>query len=86
MKYNFKRALIQQSNWYYKMEGLEKKKWVLVSDYIFVSTFPKIWFRWKTQMKWVRIMVFNAAIYNISAILWWSVLLVEETGVPGENH
>jgi hypothetical protein len=23
---------------------------------------------------------------NISAISWWSVLLVEETGVPGENH
>jgi len=31
-------------------------------------------------------MVFNATIYNISVILWWSVLLVEETGVPGENH
>jgi hypothetical protein len=28
------------------------------------------------------VMVFN----NISAILWQSVLLVEETGVPGENH
>jgi hypothetical protein len=23
---------------------------------------------------------------NISAILWWSVLLVEEAGVPRENH
>jgi hypothetical protein len=23
---------------------------------------------------------------QFSAILWWSVLLVEETGVPGENH
>ena len=23
---------------------------------------------------------------NISVILWWSVLLVEETGVTGENH
>ena len=23
---------------------------------------------------------------NISAILWWSVILVEETGVPGENR
>jgi hypothetical protein len=23
---------------------------------------------------------------NISAIYWWSVLLVEETGVPGEIH
>jgi hypothetical protein len=31
-------------------------------------------------------MVFNATFNNISAILWWSVLLVEETGVPGENR
>jgi hypothetical protein len=23
---------------------------------------------------------------NISVISWWSVLLLEETGVPGENH
>jgi hypothetical protein len=25
-------------------------------------------------------------IETISAISWWSVLLVEETGEPGENH
>jgi hypothetical protein len=31
-------------------------------------------------------MVFNATFNNISAILWRSVLFVEETGVPGENH
>ena len=31
-------------------------------------------------------MVFNATFINISAILWRSALLVEETGVPGENH
>jgi hypothetical protein len=31
-------------------------------------------------------MVLNATFNNISAILWQSVLLVEETGVPGENH
>jgi hypothetical protein len=23
---------------------------------------------------------------NISVISWWSVLLLEETGVPGKNH
>jgi hypothetical protein len=34
----------------------------------------------------VRVMVFNATFHNISAISWRSVLLVEETGVPGENH
>ena len=31
-------------------------------------------------------MVFNATFNNISVILWWSVLLVEETGVPAEKH
>ena len=31
-------------------------------------------------------MVFNATFNNISAISWRSVLLVEETGGPGEDH
>ena len=34
----------------------------------------------------VRVMVFNATFNNISVISWLSVLLVEETGVPRENH
>jgi hypothetical protein len=32
------------------------------------------------------VMVFNATVNNISVTSWRSVLLVEETGVPGENH
>jgi hypothetical protein len=32
------------------------------------------------------LMVFNATFNNISVILWRSVVLVEETGEPGENH
>ena len=31
-------------------------------------------------------MVLNVTFGNISVISWWSVLLVEETGVPGKNH
>jgi hypothetical protein len=31
-------------------------------------------------------MVVNATFNNISAISWLSALMVEETGVPGENH
>ena len=30
-------------------------------------------------------MVFNATFNNISVITWQSVLLMEETGVPGET-
>ena len=36
--------------------------------------------------KGVRVMVLNTTFKNISFISWLSVLLVEETGVPGENH
>jgi len=28
----------------------------------------------------------NAKFNNISVLSWRSVLLVEETGIPGENH
>ena len=31
-------------------------------------------------------MVIDATFNNISVISWWLVLLVEETGVPEENH
>ena len=32
------------------------------------------------------VMVFNVTFNNISAISWRSVLLVDETGILGENH
>ena len=38
----------------------------------------------KAGLAWF--MVFNATFNNISVISWRSVLLVEETGGPGENH
>ena len=48
-----------------------------------------VFFRWLTIMDRLRLrvmaMVFKATFNNISAISWWSVLLVEETGVPGET-
>jgi hypothetical protein len=34
----------------------------------------------------IRIDQNNATFNNISVISWQSVLLMEETGVPGENH
>jgi hypothetical protein len=34
----------------------------------------------------VKVMVFNTTFNNISDISWRSVLLVEETGKPWENH
>jgi energy-converting hydrogenase Eha subunit E len=35
---------------------------------------------------YVCLMVFNATFNNMSSISWRSVLLVEETAIPGENH
>ena len=34
----------------------------------------------------VRVIVFNETLNNISDILWRSVFLVKETGVPGKNQ
>jgi hypothetical protein len=38
------------------------------------------------QNIWIRIMEFNATSNNILFISWLSVLLVEKTGLSGENH
>ena len=35
--------------------------------------------------KVVMVMVFNVTFNNISVISWWSVMLGEETGVPGSR-
>jgi hypothetical protein len=40
----------------------------------------------KVWMLCVCLKVFNATFNNISVISWRSVLLVEETGGPEENH
>jgi hypothetical protein len=58
--------------------------------------FKIIWIVWISyhlhfNSKWYNIgldwfMLFNVTFNNILVISWRSVLLVEETGVPGENH
>jgi hypothetical protein len=35
---------------------------------------------------WLGCMVFSAPFNTITVILWWLLLLVEDTEVPGENH
>jgi hypothetical protein len=35
---------------------------------------------------WFDFLVLSATFSNISAISWRPVLVVEEAGVPGENH
>jgi hypothetical protein len=45
-----------------------------------------IWNSLTTKLQRVRVMVFNATFNNISVISWQSGFLLEETGIPGENH
>jgi hypothetical protein len=47
----------------------------LIQHYVIKFVNGLVWF-----------MVFNATFNNISVISWQSVLLVEEIGVPGEDH
>ena len=59
------------------------KNWINTIDHLL-----HILFRCIQLLLWLvlRVMVFIATFHNISVLLWWSVLLVEETGVPWENH
>jgi hypothetical protein len=49
----------------------------------------RLTYRWIMKRSWdfkIHGLEFNATYNNISAISWQSVLLMEETEVPGENH
>ena len=60
----------------YQKRVLRTKLNICVNVYIFnCHIVGLVWF-----------MVFNTTFNNSSVILWWSVLLFEETGVHGENH
>jgi len=62
--------------------GGSKREFVIVVYYltsICCVSFYTIWVR-------VKVMASNATFNKILVTSWWSVLLVEETGVPGENH
>ena len=56
-----------------------------ILKHIIIHSFTK---NFQHPLVWeiVMVMMFNTTFNNISVISWLSVLLVEETGVPGENH
>ena len=56
--------------------------WFLVTLY---KTSVKL-FNIQIYNRLVWLIVFNATFNNISTTSWWSVVLVEETRVPEENH
>jgi hypothetical protein len=50
------------------------------------KTYCKLSMHSTLRKKGEGVMVFNATFNNISVISWLSILLVEKTGVPEENH
>ena len=63
-------------------------RWVMCIVFLVQRTLRIIYIiMWLFYYTWlIRVMVFNTTFNNISAVSWWTVLLVKETGVPVENH
>ena len=61
----------------------EQGLWLCICIVPNIQIFKAIFFKGLGFMGLLRL---NAIFNNISVILWQSVLLVEKTGVPGENH
>ena len=57
-----------------RYHGIRTSKFIQVND-----------LEYKSFMGWGGVMEFNVTFNNILIISWWSVLLVEETEVPGEK-
>jgi copper chaperone CopZ len=57
--------------------------YIMYCNYCVVSTKQTLE---KTEGAVIYVQSINMTFNNISVISWQSVLLVEETGVPGENH
>ena len=68
------------------------KKYLITRDWNWKNYFAAFYIKLKTIWHWndcrvsVMVIVFKATFNNSSIISWWPVLLVDETGVPGENH
>ena len=89
---NFKKSVIIIISWfiYFYIHS-----WEFIIYIVFFGLINKSFIKpWKVEPDWIkflfqiptRVMVFKDTFSNISLILWLSVLLVEETRVPGVNH
>ena len=64
-------------------ESFKNVKYMMVSNYKLYLYFEVDYLQFLCL---VWFMVFNSTFNNISVILWWSVLLEAEIGLPRENH
>ena len=65
---------------------LNKNKFFFAMNSDRLRQFEQKLCQYKNVTFFFSFMVFNATFSNVSVILWRSVLLVEETGIPRENH
>jgi hypothetical protein len=68
---------------HFKLE-LNHSKCKFSSLFYLIETLLLFYLKWMPVK--IEFMVFNATFNNISVIPWWSLLLVKETRVLGENH
>ena len=61
------------------------RKWFFICKINIITTPSLLISNWDDN-KYRLVMVFNATFNNASVISWLSVLLVEETGGPGDNQ
>ena len=73
MKILYNRLLVLSSYIRLNSASKSRQKIYLIKEVLFSNT-------------GVKVMMFNATFNNISAISWLSVLLMEKTAVPRENH
>jgi hypothetical protein len=83
---------IPETSIYKKGDGVILSLWAYTSLFVKWCGHARVFHMWVRCM-WttflyisVRVMVLNATFNNSSAISWWSVLFVEDTGVPEENY
>ena len=61
-----------------------RSKWISLGWVVMFLTYMYTLIDW--LIDWLMFWCFNATFSNISAILWRTVLVEEEAGVPVENH
>jgi hypothetical protein len=82
--FNFNHFIFFKLYFENRLCAIHKSHYLSLRCIFFETCFILIHFLHKCGLVWF--MEFNSTFNNISVISWRSVLLVEEIGVPGENH
>jgi hypothetical protein len=59
---------------------------LVIAQALDITSMKKKLYSQRQKMSMYSVRVLNVTFRNISVMSLWSALLVEETGVPGENH